>query len=81
MQRQIREDELRTKTKTQKGMGEEDYLGGRGTTKLKVQTSFMITVSGWVRGTEGKGDLPSRPFCEAEIQAFPLTLECHSEAQ
>lgn len=81
MQRQIREDELKTKTKIQKGMGEGEKLGGGGTTKLKGPTSFMITESGWVRGTEGKGDLSSRPFCGAEIQAFPLTLECHSEAQ
>lgn len=35
---------------------------------------------GWARGTEGKGDITSGAFCKAEIQARPLTLECHSEA-
>ena len=35
MQRQIREDELRTKRKTQKGVGEGEKVGGRGPEKLK----------------------------------------------
>lgn len=71
MQRQIREDELRTKTKTQKGVEEGEKLGGGGTARLKGPTSFMITVSGWVRGTEGKGDLSSRPFVELKFKHFP----------
>lgn len=31
-------------------------------------------------GPAGKGDISGRPFCEAEIQAFPLSLKCHCEA-
>ena len=81
MQRQIREDELRTKRRTQKGVEEGGKLGGGVLKSSNGQVCSQSLYLGGVRGMEGKGDLSGRPFCKAEIQAFPLTLECHSEAQ
>lgn len=80
MQRQIREDELRTKRKAQEGGGG----GRREEGALKSSNGQLHSRSlylGWASRTEGKGDITGRAFCKAEIQAFLLTLEGHSEAQ
>lgn len=75
----LREDDLRTKTKTQEGEWGGEKVGGADTEKLKWPTSFTVTVWGWWQVQQGKGDIFSRPFRKAETQAFPLT-EYHCEA-
>lgn len=56
MQRHKREDELRTKRKTQKGVEEGKELGGRGTDKLKWPTLFTVIVPGPGESESDRGE-------------------------
>lgn len=56
MQRQKREDELRTKRKTQKGVEEGKELEGRGTEKLKWPILFTVIVPGPGENESDRGD-------------------------